>query len=675
MFYRYSRWDGTQEIDPLLADEVLDLLADDLFDEGDVRRALQRLFSRGALRPSGGRLAGLRELLERLRRRRLEQQERYNLGSLLDELQQQLEEIVRQEREGIQRRLAEVQQEDVVSPDQERMRRVIEQLAARKMEALDSLAPDVPGKLQRLMDYEFMDEGARAAFQDLLRRLQQQMLGQYFQGLQQGLQSLTPEDLAGLREMVRELNRLLQQQLEGKPTDADFQRFMERFGDFFPPGISSLDELVRHLHQQAAQMASLLESMPAALRQQLRETLDALLQDDRLRWDMAQLGHLLEQLTGMPLGQRYPLRGQEPLGLAEALRLMEQLRGLDELERQFEAALRALDPNRVDREQVERFLGPEEAAMLEQLQQLTRLMEEAGIIRREGRDLELTARGIRKLGQKALRDIFAELQKDRAGQHSISPAGIGLEQEMETKSWEFGDPFLVDIPKSVTNALFRAGPGTPVVLSPQDLEVYRTEHLTRAATVILLDMSYSMVGSGAFREGKKVAFALNTLIRTQFPKDYLSLVVFSYFATELDPERLLNSDWVEYGGGTNIQEGLSLARKLLAKHKSATRQIILITDAQPTTYTGSWGEPYQWTHVRWSGQRRSQAVEETLKEVRRCTREGITINTFMMSRDPSLMAFAEQMTQINKGRAFFTTPGQLGRYVLVDYLHHKRKLL
>jgi uncharacterized protein with von Willebrand factor type A (vWA) domain len=216
----------------------------------------------------------------------------------------------------------------------------------------------------------------------------------------------------------------------------------------------------------------------------------------------------------------------------------------------------------------------------------------------------------------------------------------------------------------------------------RDLEIYKSENLVSAATIIALDMSYSMVGSGAFREAKRVALALNTLIRSRYPRDYLELVVFSYFAAELKPERLLQSDWVRYGGGTNIQEGLRRARELLSKRKLANRQIILITDAQPTTYTGrlteleeAWGDR-GWGYGSYGTPRhRPHALEETLKEVKRCTQNGITINTFMMARDPGLVAFAKLMSQMNKGRAFLASPGQLGRYILFDYIRNKSKVL
>ena len=548
----------------------------------------------------------------------------------------------------------------------------MEQLANRKRQFLDSLPEGPSGRLEKLMDYEFMDEDARNAFNNLVDELRQKMMGNYFQGLQQGLQSLTPEDLAPVREMVRELNQLLAKHVTGDASEQDFRDFMSKFGGFFPDDVDSLDELVRYLQRQAAQMASLLKSLTDEQRRQLEQMMDELLRDDRLRWDLAQMAGLIEELTGQPMGQPFPFDGDSPLGLDEALQMLGRMQDFTELERQLQQAMRQLDPSQVDAQLLEQTMGAEERAILDELRRLTEMLEEAGLARRRGRDIELTPKGIRLLGERALRHIFAELRKDRSGQHDARNMGLNSEQQVETKPWEFGDPFLVDIGKSIANAVSRKGPGTPVNIDVKDLEVYKTENLVTAATIIVLDMSYSMVGSGAFREAKRVALALNTLIRSRYPRDYLELVVFSYFATELKPERLLQSDWVRYGGGTNIQEGLRRARDLLRKHKSMNRQIILITDAHPTTYTSTSGEYIGGWAYGWAG--RTQAIEETLKEVRRCTQNGITINTFMMARDPSLTAFAKLMSQINKGRAFFATPGRLGHYILVDYLRKKSKV-
>jgi uncharacterized protein with von Willebrand factor type A (vWA) domain len=672
MRYRYTLWDGTQEINPLDPEEILDLLADDLLEDGDLRRALDRLMMRGGQRPDGDRLQGLRDLLERLRNRRQEQLQRYDLDSSMADIAQRLRDIVDQERAGIERRL----QEAGASDAPQEMKDMLQQVADRKQRALDSLPNDPGGMLQQLMDYEFMDESARDAFDQLVSELRQKMLGSYFQQLQQGLQGLTPEDLRPVREMVREFNKLLQKRLNGEATDQDFQDFMQRFGGMFPDGIDNLDDLIEHMQRQAAQMQSLLNSLSPEQRQQLQDTIDALLRDDRLSWDLAQMAGLIEAITGQPLGRQLPFEGDSPLGFDEALDLVGRMGEYDELERQFREAMRDLDISRIDQALAEQLMGPEVKAMLEELRRLAQLLEEAGLVRQGQRDLELTPKAIRRIGERALKAIFGELRRDRTGQHDLRNQGLSGEQQPDTKAWEFGDPFFVDIGKSITNAVFRSGPGTPVQLDVKDLEIYRNENLVTASTVIVLDMSMSMIRSGAFIEAKRVALALDTLMRSKFPRDYLELVVFSYFAMALKAGKLLQSDWAINPRGTNIQEALRCARDLLSKRKSSTnRQIVLITDGQPTMYTAPNGQIVRgWSPYEW-GRPSPEAMEETLKEVRRCTKDGIRINLFMMARDPGLVAFGKLMTQINKGRAFLTTPGHLGHYVLHDYLSGKSKVL
>ena len=669
--YRYSAWDGTQEIEPLDPEELLDLLADDLLEEPDLRRALDRLMMRGGQRPSGDRLQGLRDLIEQLRQKRQEQLNRFNLDSSMDNLGEQLRDIVQQERAGIDRR----QDEAAGSDAPQEMRDLMKQVADRKRQSLDALPEDAAGMLKQLMDYEFMDEGAREAFDKLVNDLRQQMMGNMFQGLQQGLEGLTPEDLAPVREMVKELNKLLNKRLAGEATHEDFQDFMDRFGGMFPDGIEDIDDLIDYLQKQAAQMQSLLQSMSPEQRQQLQDTIDTLLRDDRLSWDLAQMGGLIEAITGEPLGQRFPFDGDTPVGLDEALQAVRRMGEYDELERQFREAMRDLDVDKVDESLAENLMGPEARMMLQELRRLAELLEEAGLIQRNGRELELTPKAIRRIGERALRSIFSELRKDRSGDHDSKDNGLSPEIEHETKAWEFGDPFRVDIGKSIANAVFRSGPGTPVHLEVKDLEIHKSENLISASTVIVLDMSMSMIRSGAFVEAKRVALALDTLMRTRYPRDYLELVVFSYFAMELKAGRLLQSDWAMNPRGTNIQEALHRARELLRKHRASNRQIILITDGQPTMYTAASGQvvrgwsPYEWP--RYS----PEAMQETLKEVRRSTRDGIRINLFMMADDPALVAFGKLMTQINKGRAFLTSPGRLGHYVLFDYLNGKSKVI
>jgi uncharacterized protein with von Willebrand factor type A (vWA) domain len=658
MRYRYTEWDGSQSIEPLDPDALLDMLSRDLLEDGDLRRALERLLMRGANRPDNNgrnqRMPGMRDLMDRLRQRREDQLERYNLGSMMEDIAERLQEIVDQEQSGIDR----LRQQGQDANADETMRRMAEQMAQRKQETLDRLPSDAPGQLKELMDYEFLDPQAREDFQKLVDELRQQMLGDQFRMMQQNLESMTKEDLQPIREMMQALNQLLAKHVRGGATEQDFREFMDQFGQMFPPGIDSIEDLVDYLEEQAAQMASLLQSMPDDMRRQLMETMQALLQDDQLQDDIMQMADLVEQITGRPLGRRFSFSGDEPLDLEEASRMMRDLNNIDELERELREAIRNLDFDNIDDDLAERLLGDDAKSILNEMRRVAHMLEEAGLARKVGKDMQLTPRGIRVLGERTLRDLFAELRNDRLGQHEQVNRGQSAEQISDTKPWEFGDPFLLDISKSISNAVFRNGPGVPVQIEPKDLEVHKREALSSSATVIAMDMSRSMFSNGAFFEAKRVAFALNTLIKTRFPRDYLQLVVFSYFAMELAPERLLQSDWVDWNG-TNIELALAKSRELLSKMKSSNRQIILITDWRPRPTWGPYGD--------------EGTIEGMLREVKKCTRSGIRINTFMMDSAPSSMALAQHMMRMNKGRVFFGTPGKMGRYVLVDYLRNKRK--
>jgi uncharacterized protein with von Willebrand factor type A (vWA) domain len=364
--------------------------------------------------------------------------------------------------------------------------------------------------------------------------------------------------------------------------------------------------------------------------------------------------------------RQYPFRGDDSLSFQEAMRLMSELQEMDQLERQLK---RARDPNaldQIDSERVRDLLGEDAYRSLEQLKQLTKLLEEAGYITKRGQRWELTPRAIRKIGQKALQDIFHHLKRSNFGKHESQHRGRGGERVDESKGYEFGDPFLLDLQRTVMNGVMRSGPGTPVQLRPPDFEVYRTEFMTQSATVLLLDMSRSMFLRGCIAAAKKVAIALNSLIRGQYPRDALYLVPFSYYAREIQPEDLPHLTWNEWGYGTNMQHAFMLSRQLLARHTGGTRQVILITDGEPTAY-------FEGGQIEFSYPPTYRTFQETLREVNRCTRDRIVINTFMLERGHYLIDFVEQMTKINQGRAFYATPERLGEYILVDYVDNKRK--
>jgi uncharacterized protein with von Willebrand factor type A (vWA) domain len=646
--YRYSRWDGSQKLD-LDPDEVLSAMADDLLADGDPWRALRRLMQQGARMPGGQRMPGLRDLLDRLRKQRQERLNRYDLGSSLEDIKKKLEEIVQTERQGIR---------DKTPEGRERTQR---------QHKLDAIPPDPAGRLRELQNYDFVSPEARQKFDELLASLRQQMMQPMFNTMQQALKNMSPQDLARMREMMQDLNRMLRDRAEGE--EPDFDAFMAKWGQQFP-GVESLDQLIEQLGRQMAAMQSLMQSLSPDQRAQLDEMMRTLmLQDERLEAQMRQLAMNLAQFLPLDeMARRYPFQGDQELSMQEAMRLMDEMQEMDDLEREIRGVRALEDLDQVDRERVERLLGPEAAEDLQKLQELTRQLEDAGYLEREGDELSLTARAIRKIADQALRDVFAVLKRDRIGGHAIQRRGAGGDQTDETKAYEFGDPFLLDLKETVMNAVERQGPGTPIQLAPGDFEVYRTELRTQAATVVMLDMSRSMLNNGYFVPAKKVALALHALIRGQFPRDALYIVGFSLYARTFAAEQLPTLSWSEWNIGTNMHAGFALSRQLLGTHKSGNKQILMVTDGEPTAHLENGVADFSYPPS-------ARTVEETLKEVQRCTREGITINTFMLERSSWLVGFVEQMARINRGRAFMASPDRLGEYVVVDFVRSRRRVV
>src|SRR5213592_4311827 len=591
---------------------------------GDLNAALQRF-----LRWGSPNMPGLEQLLKQLRESRERELGRYNLDSTVEELRQKVQDVIDTERAGIERRLQEATPE------------------GRKL--LDRIA--------RQRNDQFVDDAARQKFEELMQQLQKQMLDQMFQGIKGSLEQMQGQDLSRVRDMVRELNKMLEQRMEGRTPD--FQGFMQKFGDMFPPGINNLDELLEHLQRQMAQMQSLLQSLSPEAREELRQMMDSLLQDDSLRLELARLsGFMQAMMPPSELSERYPFFGEDQLTMGEAMQHMERL------ESQLERG--SFRPDDVDRSLAQQLLGPEARQALDQLRQVTDVLEKAGYVERKGRRLELTPRGMRRIGQSALRDIFDQLKKTRMGQHQLWRGGIGTDASEELKAYEYGDPFLLEMKETLFNSIVREGPKVPVPIAPQDFIVHRTEHQTQASTVLMIDMSRSMFLRGCFLAAKKVVIALDSLIRSQYPRDSLYVVGFSNYAVELKPHTLPQLALNDYVYGTNMQHGFQLGRSLLAKHRG-NRQIIMITDGEPTAHIEDNGRAY------FAYPPTYKTIQQTLREVRRCTRDRIVINTFMLERGPYLTEFINQMTRINKGRAFFVSPDRLGEYILVDYVSGKQR--
>ena len=668
--YRYSRWDGTQQVFGLDEDDLLESLSDDIMAHGDLERALRDLFRRGAGDQQGDRrIEGLRELMERLRSERRQQLQNQNLESVMKEIEESLRDVVDTERTGVDRRLQEASDQLAQGTDNPEdmtdAMRLLEDRVRRNREALDALPESVAGAIGELADYDFVDSEARGKFQELLDRLDQRMVENRFQEMRRRLQDDAAGQMEEMRRMVEAINQMLHLRDEG--LDPGFQDFMEEFGHHFDPDRPhSLDELLDRLRQRMEAMSSLMESMTPEMRAEL-EALTASAMDEGLMEELAELTARMQQLyPGVVDGALHGLLGPESVTLEQAMEMMGRLSRLDELEDQVKRVMRTGDIGGLDLEEVEELLGEEARRKLEELQQVLRQLAEAGYLRMEDERLELTPRAIRKLAQKALKEVFSALNKDRVGRHELTSSGDGGEHTGETQAYQFGDPLDIDLQRTLFNSVLREGPRVPVQLSPNDLEIRRTEHLTEAATVLLLDQSRSMGMLGSFAAAKRVALALYWLIQSRFPRDYFRVVGFSDYAIEIKVEDLARMSWNDWVSGTNMHHAFMLSNRLLSKQKVATKQIIMITDGEPTAHLE--GE-----HAYFSYPPSYRTIGKTLKEVKRCTQAGITINTFMLADSRYLLGFVDKMTRMNRGRAFYSTPDRLGHYIMVDYLKGRRE--
>ncbi len=659
--FSYSRWDGTQSGFDFGADDVLDELSDELLYHGDLNQALRRLMQRGFEDRDGRRVEGMRELLEQLRERRREMMERHDLGGPYEDIARRLGEVVDAERRAIDDLVDQASR----SGDQRRQE-IAESAATERRMSLDLLPPDLAGQVESLQHHDWTSSQARQDFEALLDELRSELLQSQFNQMSEAMSDVSPEALQRTKDMVNDLNAMLEAREQGQDTDRMFEEFMERYGDMVPGDPQTLDALLESMARQMAAMQQLLNSMTPEQRAQLQALSDSLLEDMDLRWQMERLsGNLQQAFPSLDWGQaREGGRGGEPLGMVQGATLMNQLGDLDQLEAMMSQASNPAALSEIDIDRAAELLGADAAGSLEQLARLARELQQAGLIdQREGR-LELTPRGLRAIGQKALSDLFSRLVKDRMGRHQVDAVGLGHERTFDTKPYSWGDPFNLSIERTVRNAVGRSGAGTPVRLDPDDFEVERTETLTRTSTVLALDLSLSMEFRQNFLPAKKVAMALHTLITGQFPTDYLGLVGFGELARELTPAQLPEVSW-DYTYGTNIHHALTLARRMLAR-QGGTKQVIMITDGEPTAHLRADGSPFfNYPPVR-------ETLEATLAEVMRCTRERITINTFVLDVTPDLRGFVEQIGRINKGRAFYTTPESLGDYVLVDFLDQRR---
>ena len=659
--YDYSAWDGSQEFSNLDPEDLLAALEDDLLANGDLSDALERLLRNGFELPDGERVDGLRDLLDQTRRRREELLQQGDPDGELARYRDRLSEIEEMERTGLDELAAEAGD----SGDQRRQE-VTDQVVAERRMALDLLPDDLAGRMRSLGAYEFTSTEAREAFEALQEEIRQEIADTYFKGMSELLNNTDPEQIARTRAAMDALSQMLEQRQRGEDLDPTFEQFMEEFGDMFP-GAESLDDLLEQMARQMAAAEAMWRSLSAEQRAELQGLADAMFEDMDLRWSMDRLGaNLRAAFPDLGWNDAFRFEGEGSLSMSEAADAARQLADLERMEDLLSTASSAAALNEIDIDALRRNLGDDAAAQLERLAQMVKSLEDSGLINNKGGKMELTAHGVRRLGNKALQDLFTQLRQDRVGQHQTSFSGFGHDREETTRAYEPGDPLTLHLSKTVHNAVARTGGGTPVKLEAEDFEVVETEAVARSATVLCIDLSMSMPMRDNFVPAKKMAMALQTLISSRFPRDYLGLVVFSEVAREVKPSDLPTVMW-DYIYGTNLQHALALSRTMLAK-QHGTKQIIVVTDGEPTAHLDRSGRPhFNYPPV-------PETLHLTMAEVIRCTKAGITINTFALDLERTHYPFVEQIAKVNGGRTFYPSNDDLGGYVLVDFLKHRRVL-
>jgi uncharacterized protein with von Willebrand factor type A (vWA) domain len=637
---RYSQWDGSQ--DPLGPDvpaaELLEEMSEDLLSGAGAQGAMSGLLRRGMR----GRFGGLDALRARLREARAREQARLNLQGPLEEIRERLGEIVERERSTL----------SFKAEEDARMREAV----------LDSLPPDVPGQIRELSDYRFVDQQAQREFDELMEHLRDEVLGAYFRNMAEGMRNLSSEQVQRFKDMLAELNHMIERRDRGE--DDDFDGFMQRYGDMFPDNPRTPDELLENMARRMAALSRLLASLSAGQRAELQALAEQVMADMDLAFEVDRLGaNLASMFPDMPWGDPALAAGDEAMPLSATVDAMERLHDFEDLDRSMRGEYAGASLEDVDEEALRRTLGEAATRDLRRLKQIERTLEQAGLVsRREGR-LEVTPKGARKLGERALVKVFERLRRDREGTHDTREVGGPAEPTGSTRPWTFGDTGQIAVQRTVFNAVVRGGPGAEVHLVPDDFELVDAEQRTEAATALLLDLSFSMPLRGHFVHAKRMALALHALIEGRYPHDRLYMIGFSDYARRMEPRDLTAAGW-ERVYGTNMQHAFNLAGRLLAQHPRATRQVIMVTDGEPTAHLEGEEVFFSWPPV-------PRTIQLTLTEALRLSRAGVTVNVFMLEDSPGLIRFMERLAKLTAGRVFLMDDREIGDFIVRDYVSRR----
>ncbi|TYB34907.1 VWA domain-containing protein [Micromonospora sp. AP08] len=638
--FRYGQWRGGPDplAPPYDVRAAVDAVGAEVLAGGSLREALRDLLRRG---PQGR--GGLDDLAARARRLRREALRRGDLDGAVTRAQALLDQALAAEREELRGRDGD---------------------DARFAEAvLDNLPRSTARAVEELSGYDWASDEARQTYQRILDGLRGDVLEQRFAGLRDAARAAAdPAAQRQLAEMMRDLNDLLARHARSEDTTDAFAEFMRRHGEFFPERPKDVDELVDVLARRAAAGERLMRSLSDRQREELAGLMRQSL-GEQLAGELSQLdAHLRSLRPDLDWQRGERVRGDQPLGYGEATGALGEIAELDELLDSLDQDHPGATLDDIDVEAVARTLGRDAADDARRLRELERELRRQGWVTRDAEGLTLSPKALRRLAGTALRRVFADLTAGPRGQHDLRSAGAAGEVSGASRQWEYGDEQPLDVVRTLTRAVRRAGPGVPVQLAVEDFEVMETERRASAAVALCVDLSYSMISQGRWGPMKQTALALSHLMATRFPQDALQIIGFGREAVPLTQQELAAVE-PDMEQGTNLQHALRLAGRHLRRHPGAEPVVLVVTDGEPTAHLDpSDGEAYfHWPPL-------PETIEATIREVDKLTRYGATLNLFMLGDDPGLRRFVDAVARRSKGRMFTPDLDDLGEYVVSDYL-------
>lgn len=644
---RYGRYTGGPDplAPPVDLSEALDAVAEDVMAGYSPRHALQEFLRRG-----GRNRDGLDDLARQVQQRRRDLVGRHRLDGTLDDVRKLLDTAVLEERKQLAR--------DAMMDNTDR--------ALREMQ-LQNLPASTAAAVNELASYDWQSRTARDAYEQIKDLLGREVLDQRFAGMKQALENATDQDREAVGAMLRDLNGLLAKHRRGEDTDADFQDFMARHGQYFPENPRSVEELVDALAKRAAAAQRLLQSMSPEQRDELMRLSAEAFGSGEV---MAQLDELDGNLQALRPGEDWSgserFDGQDGLGLGDGTGVLQDLAELDELSEQLSQSYNGSRLDDLDLDALARQLGPDAAVSARTLAEIERAMQDGGYLRRgaDG-DLRLSPQAMRRLGKSLLHDTARQLS-GRQGQRDTRLAGAAGEQTGSSRAWEFGDAEPWDVTRTMTNAIRRTmadggNPARGLRLAPEDIEVAETEARTQAAVVLLVDVSFSMAAEGRWVPMKRTALALHHLVSTRFRGDRLELITFGRYAQSMDIGSLTALPALREQG-TNLHHGLLLAGRFFRRHPSMQHVLLVVTDGEPTAHLLPDGDSW----FNWPPD--AETIRVTVAELDRLGRSGTQATFFRLGDDPGLERFIQRLARRVDGRVVAPDVGGLGAAVVGEYL-------